>query len=116
MPLEQLQRLPLTCLLLTCARALFMETRVCTAGEAHQQHPVDVVLNLPMLGGWQSFGPPTNGSLQFDFTEGIEVLVPPPPPCGAPPAPACPPCGDQVSSVATCSCNPLWRIPAAAVG
>ena len=70
-----------------------------------QQRPSDAVVNLPMLGGQRSFSaPPASVSLQFDTTAGIDVIVPPPPPCGAPPLPACPPCGDAGSGLPPCVC------------
>eukprot|EP01046_Picozoa_sp_COSAG06_P022676 COSAG06_NODE_1768_length_8432_cov_5.547822_6_plen_542_part_00 len=72
--------------------------------EAHQQHPDDVVLTLPMIGGQRSFSAPTNASFQIDFTAGVEVVVPPPPPCGSPPLPACPPCGDEGTGLPPCVC------------
>ena len=72
--------------------------------EAYQHHPDDVMLTLPMLGGHQSFSPPTNSSFQIDFTAGVDVTVPPPPPCGSAPLPACPPCGDQGTGLPPCVC------------
>jgi hypothetical protein len=55
------------------------------------------VLNLPFVGGRQSFdAPPANIVKQFDLAgSAVSVLVPPPPPCGYNPFPPCPPCGGE---------------------
>jgi|EP01043_Picozoa_sp_COSAG02_P038800 hypothetical protein len=79
--------------------------------EVYQHHPDDATLTLPMLGGHQSFDPPTNSSFQIDLTAGVQVIVPPPPPCGLPPLPACPPCGDQGIGLPPCVCPAPARRP-----
>ena len=79
--------------------------------EAYQRHPDDVMLTLPMLGGHRSFSPPTNSSFQIDFTAGVDVTGPPPPPCGSAPLPACPPCGDQGTGLPPCVCPAPKRGP-----
>jgi hypothetical protein len=73
--------------------------------QAVQQRPHDAVLTLPMIGGQQSFStPPATVAFKLDISAGIDVIVPPPPPCGAPPLHACPPCGDEGSGLPPCVC------------